>query len=133
MKTLKLISTVIGLFFAVNAMSQVSVNVSVGIAPMWGPVGYSEASYYYLPDVEAYYDLQTSMFVYYDGGVWVHRNYLPTMYKNYDLYSGYKVVLGSYRGKNPYMHFNDHKMKYKKGYRGKKQNSIGKRPNESHQ
>lgn len=128
MKTFKLI--VIGMLFflsgAINA--QVYVNVNIGSPPLWGPVGYTEVRYYYLPDVECYYDIQTSMFIYYGGGVWIHRGYLPKRYSNYDLYSGYKVVMMDYHGDAPYTNFKEHKMKYVKGYRGEAQKTIGEKP-----
>ena len=108
--------------------AQVSVNVNIGSPPSWGPVGYSEVQYYYLPDVEAYYDVQTSMFIYYGGGVWIRRSHLPTRYRYYDLYSGYKVVLTDYRGHEPYVHFKNHKVKYYKGYKGGPQKTIGEKP-----
>ncbi len=90
--------------------------------------GYSGARYYYLPDVEAYYDVQSSMFIYYEGGVWVHRGYLPARYRNYDLYGGYKVVMTDYRGNTPYTHFAEHKTKYGRGYHREAQRTIGERP-----
>ncbi len=127
MKKIKLIIIAI-MFFAVSAKSQVTVNVNIGSPPLWGPVGYSEARYYYLPDVEAYYDVQSSMFIYYGGGVWLHRPYLPVLYRNYDLYSGYKVVMVDYHGNTPYTNFKMYKVKYAKGYRGKAQKTIGSKP-----
>ena len=128
MKTLKLIVIGIVLFLANNLQAQVSVNINIGSPPQWGPVGYPEERYYYLPDVEAYYDVQTAMFIYYVGGTWIHRTYLPTRYRNYDLYSGYKVVMTDYRGNAPYIHFKDHKKKYYRSYRGGSQKTIGDRP-----
>lgn len=116
------------MLLAFTTKAQVSVTVNVGSPPSWGPVGYSDVQYYYLPDVEAYYDLQSSMFIYYGGGVWVRRAYLPTRYKYYDLYSGYKVVLTDYHGNEPYVHFKNHKVKYYKGYKGGKQKTIGEKP-----
>jgi hypothetical protein len=128
MKTLKLFLFGTALFMAVAAQAQVSVNVNIGSPPMWGPVGYTEAHYYYLPDVEAYYDVPSAMFIYQSGGVWVHRTYLPTRYRNYDLYNGYKVVMTDYHGNTPYTHFREHKHNYAKGYRGPAQHNIGVRP-----
>lgn len=116
------------LLLAGSLQAQVSVNVNIGSPPQWGPVGYSNVQYYYLPDVEAYYDVPSSRFIYYDGGVWVHRTYLPGRYRNYDLYKGYKVVMTDYRGNTPYIHFKQHKVKYAKGYRGQAQKNIGERP-----
>lgn len=128
MKTIKGIITGLVVIFALTTKAQVSVNVNIGSPPLWGPVGYTEVQYYYLPDVEAYYDVQTSMFIYYGGGVWIRRAYLPTRYRYYDLYSGYKVVLTDYHGNEPYIHFKNHKVKYYKGYKGGAQKTIGEKP-----
>ena len=125
MRTLRLISIGFILFFAGVSQAQVSVNVKIGSPPTWGPVGYTEVNYYYLPDVEAYYDVPASMFIYYGEGVWVHRSYLPSRYRNYDLYGGYKVVMTDYRGHAPYMHFKDHKMKYEEATMGKHKGRSG--------
>jgi hypothetical protein len=79
--------------------------------------------------VQAYYDIHTNMFIYLGGGgVWVHRTYLPTRYRTYDLYSGYKVVMTDYRGEAPYSNFNEYKTKYVRGYKGGAQKTIGARP-----
>jgi hypothetical protein len=132
MKALKILVVGMMLILGSSAHAQVSVNVNIGSPPPWGPVGYSQVHYYYLPDVEAYYDVQASMFIYYGGGVWVHRAYLPTRYKNYDLYGGYKVVMTDYHGNAPYTHFKEHKMKYAKGYHGKYQRTVGEKPGKGH-
>lgn len=125
MTYLKLI--VIGMFFFIssNISSQVTVNVNINNPPEWGPVGYTEARYYYLPDIEAYYDVTTSVFIYFGNGVWIRDRFLPTHYRNYDLYGGYKVVMTDYRGNTPYINFKEYKIKYKKGYRGPSQKTFG--------
>lgn len=128
MKTLKFILFGIVLFLSITVKSQVSVNVNIGSPPPWGPVGYSEVRYYYLPDVEAYYDVQSSIFIYYSSGVWIRRTYLPARYRGYDLYGGYKVVMPHYHGNSPFVHFNEHKIKYAKGYHGKAQKTNGVKP-----
>ena len=113
--------------------AQVSVNVNIGTPPLWGPVGYTEVRYYYLPDVESYYDIQASMFIIYVEGEWIHRTNLPSRYKSYDLYDGYKVVLTDYHGNAPYIYFTDHKTKYGKGYRGPAQKTYGEKPGKGNQ
>jgi hypothetical protein len=117
------------LFFIISntIQSQVSVNVNIGSPPLWGPV-HVEERYYYLPDVEAYYDIETSMFIYFGNGVWLHRASLPARYRSYDLYNGYKVVMTGYHGHTPYNDFHVHKVKYKKGYKGGPQKTIGNKP-----
>jgi hypothetical protein len=128
MKTLKLFAIGMVVFLATAGNAQVSVNLAIGAPPPWGPVGFSEARYYYLPDVEAYYDVPSSMFIYYSGGAWIHRPHLPGRFRNYDLYGGYKVVMNDYRGETPYTHFNDYKRQYARGYHGEAQRTIGERP-----
>lgn len=74
------------------AKAQVSVNVNIGAQPQWGPAGYNRVDYYYLPDVESYYYVPTRQFIYLNAGRWVFAASLPSRYRGYDLYSGYKVV-----------------------------------------
>ena len=128
MKALKLVIIGAVLLLSSAAQAQISVRLNIGTPPLWGPVGYSDVRYYYLPDVEAYYDVQASMFIYNVGGTWVHRSYLPSRYRGYDLYGGYKVVMRDYRGNRPYTHFTDYRHRYARGYRGESQRSIGERP-----
>lgn len=128
MKALKLLVLGIVLFFASASQAQVSVNLNIGNPPAWGPSGYADVQYYYLPDVEAYYDVNSSRFIYYEGRSWVRRSYLPSRYRNYDLYGGYKVVMRDYHGKTPYYNHREYRTKYAKGYRGPSQRNIGERP-----
>ncbi|WDF65758.1 hypothetical protein [Flavobacterium sp. KACC 22763] len=128
MKTIKL--AIAGLFLLVaNAtQAQVSINVNIGNPPAWGPVGYTDMEYYYLPDIEAYYDVRAAQFIYFGGGRWVRTTYLPRQYRNYDLYGGYKVVLTDYHGRAPYTYFDRHRVKYYKGYYGAPQRPYRPRP-----
>jgi hypothetical protein len=129
MKTLKLIAVGI-IFFATSSLqAQISVNVNIGSAPSWGPQGYPEVAYYYLPDIQAYYDIRASQFIYLNNGIWDRSRNLPYRYKNYDLYNGYKVVLNDYHGTRPYDNYKDHKVRYYKGYNKGHQKTISVRSN----
>tara|TARA_R110002126_G_scaffold51359_8_gene140519 strand:- start:1724 stop:2185 length:462 start_codon:yes stop_codon:yes gene_type:complete len=127
MKNLKLALLALLFFIAGQSQAQVAVNVNIGTPPAWGPAGYSNVDYYYLPDVEAYYDIRAAQFIYFSNGKWNRNKYLAGPYRNYDLYNGYKVVLHDYHGKSPYTYFKTHKVKYYKGYKGKPQKNIGTR------
>jgi hypothetical protein len=98
--------------------AQFSISVNIGTQPTWGPVGYDHADYYYLPDVESYYSVQTHQFIYLSNGRWIYAASLPGRYSNYDLYSGYKVVVNRPR---PYLNFNQDRVQYGKfkGYHGR--------------
>jgi hypothetical protein len=117
MKNLKLFFfLLIGSFLINTSHAQVSVNVSVNIGaqPNWGPTGYENVNYYYMPDIEAYYYVPQHQFVYFDAGRWVFAASLPYRYHSYDLYRGYKVVIDEPR---PYLHHDQYKVRYAQ-YRG---------------
>ena len=109
MKSLKLIIIGIILFLSCAVQAKVIDSVYVGTAPPWGPAGYSDARYYYLPDVEAYYEIQSTMFIYQDKGLWVRRPFLSKQYRNYDLYRGYKVVMNENQSESSFNDFNYYK------------------------
>ena len=117
----------LGLLFFTCAFSQaqVSVNVNIGTPPAWGPAGYTDVRYYYLPDNNTYYDVNTAQYIYINNGNWIRASALPPAYRTYNLYSGYKVVVNDYRGATPYVYYKTHKVKYPKGYKGKPQKTIG--------
>ncbi len=105
---------------AFNTMNaQVKTTVTL---PDWGVAGFDNAKYYYIPDIEAYYDLKSGQYVYLNDGKWMRSKTLPVIYKDYDLYDGYKVVLTDDR--EPYTDFDNIKVKYAKGYKGDPQKTI---------
>lgn len=131
MKTLKLILPLVVFFISTFSQAQVSVNINLGSPPAWGPSGYTEVRYYYLPDIYTYYDVGTREFIYINNGNWIRATALPPAYRRYNLYSGYKVVLTDYRGVTPYVYYKTHKVKYPKGYKGKPQKTIGLPPGQA--
>jgi hypothetical protein len=40
----------------VDAQISVSVSFNIDRQPIWGPTGYAHVEYYYLPDIEVYYE-----------------------------------------------------------------------------
>jgi hypothetical protein len=114
------------LLMSVFAQAQVSINVNIGTPPSWGPQGNDDSRYYYLPDIDVYYDVNQSQFIYDNNGKWMHENRLPAQYRQYDLYSGYKVVLNkNYKGDAPYNYHKEHRTNYPKGYQGPPQQNRG--------
>jgi len=65
------------------------------VAPEWAPPVYHGARYYYMPDIETYYDLQNRDFVYLDNGQWLFANTLPSAYAGYNLNNGFSVTLNA--------------------------------------
>ncbi|KQO20635.1 hypothetical protein ASF10_16300 [Flavobacterium sp. Leaf82] len=119
------------LLMSVFAQAQVSINVNIGTPPNWGPQGYDDSRYYYLPDIDTYYDVNQSQFIYDNNGKWVRENRLPSKYRQYDLYSGYKVVVNDYKGDAPYTYHTKHRSNYPKGYQGPPQKNRGNKPDKA--
>lgn len=122
------VSLVITALAFTDAKSQVRVNINfnIGSQPVWGPVGYDYVEYYYLPDIETYYYVPTHQFVYLSGGRWIFSSSLPARYRNYNLYTGYKVVVNEPKA---YKHFQSHRQQYSR-YRGNHSQVIIRNSNE---
>lgn len=112
MKTLKFLSVGFLFLFITNSQAQVSVNVNIGTPPIWAPVERVETQYYYLPEIDTYYDVPAERFIYVRNGNWIRSERLPARYSNYNLRGGKVVYLTDYRGNSPYVYHNQHRTKY---------------------
>ncbi|WP_243349235.1 hypothetical protein [Parabacteroides sp. FAFU027] len=83
--------------------------------PAWAPPYYNGVRYYYLPDIEAYYDLQREVFVYFRNGQWIFSASLPGIYANFDLNNGFVIALGS-RVVNPWQNHKHYVESYPRYY-----------------
>ena len=102
------------------ASAQISLSINIGSQPEWGPTGYDHADYYYLPDVDSYYDINAHQYVYLNNNVWVHGAALPARFGNYDVYHSYKVVVNQ---PTPWVHNDVIRKKYI-SYRGRRDQTI---------
>ena len=110
--------------FTVKSNAQISIGVSItantnrAYTPQYRHVHtthcghYEPVEYYYYPEIEAYYDNNASVYIYYTSNGWVRSRYLPSYCNHYDVRRGYRVAL-DYHGNRPYRYFDDHKRKYK--------------------
>ncbi|WP_374948112.1 hypothetical protein [Mucilaginibacter sp.] len=103
-----------------QANAQISFSLNIGSQPEWGPVGYDHADYYYMPDIDSYYDVPAHQYVYLENNSWVRRAALPPRYSNYNVYNGYKVVVNE---RNPWLRNNVYRTKYA-SYRGRTGQTI---------
>lgn len=96
-------------FQSATAQTQVRFSVNIGTQPVWGPVGYDHVEYYYMPDVDAFYYVPSHQYIYQDHGRWIFASSLPYRFHNYNLYSGYKVVIND---PYPYRHADKYRSQY---------------------
>lgn len=96
--------------------------------PAWAPASTNGVRYYYLPDIESYYDLSNNDFVYMNDGQWQFSNTIPPMYNNYNLYNGFTVSLNN-TVYQPWMHHQQYVANYppyyyRNKYQGNQYNGI---------
>jgi hypothetical protein len=104
-----------------TTFAQFDIKVNISNQPMWGPGGYDYVDYYYMPDIQVYYNVQRHRYVYMERGQWVSHSYLPQRYRNYDVYNARKVVMNEPR---PYLHHNDNRERYSESNDYSNQKSI---------
>ena len=116
-KTILIVTILLGGFLFQTASAQIRVRLNVNIAtqPIWGPVGYDHAEYYYMPDIDVFYCVPRQQYVYQQRGRWIFSASLPFQYRSYDLYSGYKVVIND--DPRPYRNAENYRTRYAQ-YRG---------------
>ena len=109
-----------GFIFNTQAQVRVSVGINIGTQPAWGPAGYDHADYYYMPDMDVYYNVPQRQFIYFDNGQWLFAASLPPRYGSYDLYHSYKVVVNEPR---PYLRGDFYRERYS-SYRGRRDQEV---------
>lgn len=117
------IGWIIGLLNIQTADAQyVSVNINLDDQPAWGPAGYDYVEYYYIPELNIYFDVENELFYYVRHRRWVVSPYLPARYARYDFYSLYKVVLNGIP--DPWRYNRRHRRMYARYYRNYTQRPI---------
>ena len=88
------------------AQAQVGVNINIG-APAWGPQVPYGTQYYYIPEIDGYYDLYNQQYIVFQDGYWVP---LPQLY-GYDPYQFHPVIV-DYRGPQPWARIDYYHQRY---------------------
>ena len=116
MKKYLLSAMLVTAFFFYNetkAQVRFNINLNIGARPDWGLEGNYSGDYYYLPEIDSYYDIPSRRFIYFDGRNWTYASELPYIYRDYDLYRGYKVIVNEPR---PYLHCDFYRDRYRPYY-----------------
>lgn len=87
------------------AQAQININIT---PPSWGPPAPPAAQYYYIPDVDGYYDLRAQRYIVLRNGTWVRTATL----KGYNP-AGFHPVVVDYVGATPWVLVREHRVKYK--------------------
>ena len=95
------------LLYGSGAQAQVQVSIN---APYWGPAVPPNVQYYYIPEIDGYYDLYSQSYLFYDPGygAWVSSPVLPRLYAGYDPRFFHPVAI-QYLGRQPWGYLRDHR------------------------
>ncbi len=116
MKKLLLTTMIVTAFIfntQIKAQFSVNLNVNLGGRPNWGLPGNYAGNYYYLPEIDSYYDIPNRQFIYFEGPSWVFASALPNRFRNYDLFNGFKVVINQPK---PYLNYGMYRDRYRSYY-----------------
>jgi hypothetical protein len=105
----QMLAFVFGAFAALAspaAHAQVSINAQFG-HPAWGPAAPAGAQYYYVPEIDGYYDLAGRNYLVQRNGRWTPvaavQGYNP---------ANFHPVVVDYRGRQPWTQYRDHHARY---------------------
>ncbi|MES2329514.1 MAG: hypothetical protein V4539_07925 [Bacteroidota bacterium] len=94
-------------WFADQTKAQGRTGVNSGFRPS-RPV-YNAGNYYYLPEIDTWYDIPNRHFIYFEYGRWVFSRELSNKYRDYDVNNSYKVLVDETR---PYLRANRFRERY---------------------
>jgi hypothetical protein len=100
----------------VTMAQRTEINVNIEL-PSWAP-DYHNANlvqYYYLPDIESYYDVRNHEFIYPEDGRWMFGRSLPPVYAWFDLNNCFIIALDA-RVYEPWRHFHYYLAHYPRFY-----------------
>jgi hypothetical protein len=72
----------------------------------------SKAKYQYYPNLRAYFNTETSEYLYQVEKVWITNKEIPTSYRGYSIYNNYRVELIGYNADKPYENISEHIKSY---------------------
>ena len=76
--------------------------------------------YYFYPNLDAYFDIDTSEFVYKQEGKWIRNEYLSSSYRGYSAYNNYHVEILDYFGDTPFDNLAANRVSYPQDFKGRK-------------
>ncbi|WP_129020923.1 hypothetical protein [Edaphocola flava] len=108
-KVMMILAIAFSLIGTTTTQAQAKLQVNIGNQPGWGPTGYDHVDFYYLPELNCYYDVIRGQFIVLTNNAWIYSNTVPSRYRGIDLYRTYKVVVNNPR---PYQYNASHIRQY---------------------
>ncbi len=115
MKKIQLIFIAAIMLFAIKTTAQISVNINLGARPVYhAPQHYyydDNVDYYFLPEIEAYFDNREGLFIYFSTNRWVRSQNLPDYCGDFNINRNQRIAI-DYHGNSPFGDFENHRNRY---------------------
>jgi hypothetical protein len=79
----------------------------------------SEIRYYYYPNLQAYFDIQTQLYIVKQNGSWSTSKTIDVNSRGYCLRNGFHVPLKGFVADEPYLNIKQHKLSFPADYSSK--------------
>lgn len=79
----------------------------------------SEIRYYYYPNLQAYFDIKTQLFIVKQNGIWSTSKTIDINSRGYCLRNGFYVSIKGYVLDEPYLNIKQHQLNYPADYSSK--------------
>lgn len=103
-----------------QAQYQTNAQTTEEVEALMAAEGLLNVRYFYYPNLEAYYDRQTSTYLYSKNGNWYEGSKLPSGLRGYSLSNGKRVPITDYAGEEPFSQLEQHRKKFPANYSGKR-------------
>lgn len=115
MKKIQLVFLTTILLFALKTTAQISVSINLGTRPVYhAPQRYyydDNIDYYFLPEIEAYFDNREGLFIYFSSNRWVRSQNLPDYCGDFNIDRCQRIAI-AYHGNSPFGDFENHRNRY---------------------
>lgn len=93
--------------FAQNSVDNATINSANNLLEME-----HEAKFYFYPNLDAYFNTETNLYIYKLDGQWVSNPEIPNAYRGYSIYNNYKVAIKDYHDEKPFEKLDEHKKQF---------------------
>ncbi|HEX9980271.1 MAG TPA: hypothetical protein VGB50_06875 [Flavobacterium sp.] len=76
--------------------------------------------YYYYPNLDAYFDTQSNLYIYRQNGSWVKAKEIAAGYRGYSILNNVRVAITDYDGDTPFTKLKEHQAQFPKKYKAKR-------------
>jgi len=76
--------------------------------------------YYYYPNLDAYFDTHTNLYILKENGQWMRSKEMASGYRGYSLFNSIRVEITDYNGDEPFTKLKEHQEQFPKKYSSKR-------------